>query len=317
MAYNPLARVKWSLKDLVGLIKLRQQNKFDANIVVSGDRGNGKSTCIAKLMYLTKIYNPKKHQVYAREEVIKLLALQKYGLCFDDEAINSGYKRDFQSKGQQELIKIVTAYRDNFNVYASAIPNFFNLDKDLRDLVFIHIHVIERGLGVLHMPIQGRLYSADKWDTKNNARLEDKWNKQKSTNPDYKIPYHKLSTFRGYVYFEDLTIKQRELYEQIKTEKRAKSFDKYIDKPIEQDFFEKAIKLILDKKITKDGLIQMCLMDNRDYKHTLQKLARMLKKITSDNSRGLSDYLFTSEEVHKKEDIETSKREIDELIPDF
>lgn len=317
MAYNPLARVKWSLKDLVGLIKLRQQNKFDANIVVSGDRGNGKSTCIAKLMYLTKIYNPRKHQVYSREDVIKLLALQKYGLCFDDEAINSGYKRDFQSKGQQELIKIVTAYRDNFNVYASAIPNFFNLDKDLRDLVFIHIHVIERGLGILHMPIQGRLYSMDKWDTKNNARLEDKWNKQKSTNPDYKIPYHKLSTFRGYVYFDDLTTKQRELYEEIKKEKRAKSFDKYIDKPIEQDFYEKCLKLILEKKITKDGLIQMCLIDNRDYKSTLQKLNRMLKKVTSDDSRGLRDYLFTSEEVHKKQDIEASKREIDELIPDF
>lgn len=317
MAYNPLARVKWTLKDLVGLIKLRQQNQFDANIVVSGSRGEGKSTCIAKLMYLTKKYNPKRHQVYSREEVIKLLAHQKFGLCFDDEAINSGYKRDFQNKGQQELIKIVTAYRDNFNIYASAIPNFFNLDKDLRDLVFIHIHVVERGLGILHMPIQGRLYSVDKWDTKNNAKLEDKWNKQRATNPDYKIPYHKLSTFRGYVYFEDLTIKQRELYLEVKQEKRKSAFDKYIEKPQEEDFFEKCLKLILDKKITKDGLTQMCLMDKREYKTTLQKLNRMLKKITTDSSRGLSDYLFTSEEVHKKMDIEKSKLEIEELIPDF
>jgi hypothetical protein len=317
MAYNPLARIQWSLKDLVGLIKLRQGNKFDANLVVSGDRGNGKSTCIAKLLYLTKQYNPKKHQVYSREDVIKLLAGQKFGICFDDEAINSGYKRDFQNKGQQELIKIVTAYRDNFNLYVSAIPNFFNLDKDLRDLTFIHIHVIERGLGVLHMPIQGRLYSADKWDTKNNGHLEDKWNKQKAINPNYKIPYHKLSTFRGYVYFEDLTPKQRELYEQIKTEKRQESFNKYIEKPKEEDFYEKCLKLILEKKITKDGLIQMCLIDNRDYKGTLQKLNRMLKKVTTDDTRGLSDYLFTSEQVHKKEEVERNKTEIEELIPDF
>ena len=317
MAYNPLCRVKWSLKDLVGLIKLRQGNKFDANMVVSGDRGNGKSTCIAKLLYLTKTYNPKRHQVYSREDVIKLLSSQKFGICFDDEAINSGYKRDFQNKGQQELIKIVTAYRDNFNLYCSAIPNFFNLDKDLRDLVFLHIHVIERGLGVLHMPIQGRLYSADKWDTKNNARMEDKWNRQRAVNPDYKIPYHKLSTFRGYVYFEDLTQKQRELYEQIKVEKRKASFDKYIDKPVEEDFFEKALKLILDKKITKDGLTQMCLMDNRDYKNTIAKLNRMLKKITTDDSRNMADYLFTSAKVHAKEEEEQNKKEIEELIPDF
>jgi hypothetical protein len=314
MAYNPLARVQWSLKDLVGLIKLRQQNQFDANIVVSGDRGNGKSTCIAKLMYLTKIYNPKKHQVYSREDVIKLLSREKYGLCFDDEAINSGYKRDFQNKGQQELIKIVTAYRDNFNVYASAIPNFFNLDKDLRDLVFLHIHVLERGLGVLHMPIQGRLYSMDKWDTKNNAHLEDKWNKQKATNPDYKIPYHKLSTFRGYVYFEDLTPKQRELYKQIKDEKRKASFDKYIDKPVEEDFYEKCAKLILENKITNDGLIQMCLMDKRDYKTTREKLNRMLKKITNDDTRSIKDHLFTSEEVHKKEEVFEGKKALLEMM---
>lgn len=317
MAYNPLCRVKWTLKDIVGIVKLRQANKFDCNVVVSGDRGNGKSTLIVKTLYLTKQYNPKKHQVYSREDVIKLLSSQKYGICFDDEAINSGYKRDFQSKGQQELIKIVTAYRDNFNLYISAIPNFFNLDKDLRDLTFIHIHVIERGIGVLHMPIQGRLYSADKWDTKNNARLEDKWNHQRAINPNYRIPYHKLSTFRGYVYFDDVTPKQRELYETIKKEKRAESFNKYIDKPEKEDFFEKALKLILEKKITKDGLIQMCLMDNRDYKNTLAKLNRMLKKITTDESRNLSDYLFTSEQVHTKEEKERTKKEIEELIPEF
>jgi len=301
----------------MGLMKLRQGNKFDCNIVVSGDRGNGKSTCIAKLLYLSKVYKPKTHQVYSRDEVIRLLSSQKFGICFDDEAINSGYKRDFQNKGQQELIKIVTAYRDNFNIYASAIPNFFSLDKDLRDLTFLHIHVIERGLGVLHMAIQGRLYSVDKWDTKNNARLEDKWNKQRASNPDYRIPYHKLSTFRGYVYFGDLTEKQRELYESIKVEKRAKSFNKYMNKPMEEDFHDKAIKLILEKKITKDGLIQMCLMDNRDYKSTLAKLSRMLKKVTNNDSRTMRDYLFTTEKKIKEEKIIENKEEIENLIPDF
>jgi hypothetical protein len=316
MAYNPLARIKWSLKDLAGMIKLRQLNKFDANIVVSGNRGDGKSTLLAKLFYLTKQYNPRKHQVYSREDVIRLLSSQKFGICFDDEAINSGYKRDFQSKGQQELIKIVTAYRDNFNIYASAIPNFFSLDKDLRDLTFLHINILERGIAIIHMPNKS-LYSLDKWDTKNNARLEDKWNKQKAINPNFKIPYHKLSTFRGYLYFDDLTIKQRELYEEIKREKRKESFNKYIQKPKEEDFFEKCLKLILDKKITKDGLIQMCLVDNRDYTSTLQKLNRMLKKITTDETRTLNDYLFSSAEVHKKENIERTKKEIEELIPDF
>ena len=71
MAYNPLARVSWSLKDIIGIAQLRQKNKFDCNIVVSGDRGNGKSTLIAKALYLTKKYKPQKHQVYSREDVIE------------------------------------------------------------------------------------------------------------------------------------------------------------------------------------------------------------------------------------------------------
>lgn len=316
MAYNPLARVSWSLKDIIGIAQLRQKNKFDCNIVVSGDRGNGKSTLIAKALYLTKKYKPQKHQVYSREDVIKLLSREKYGICFDDEAVNSGYKRDFQNKGQQELIKIVTAYRDNYNIYCSAIPNFFNLDKDLRDLTFIHIHVIERGIGVLHLPIQGRLYSQDKWDTKNNAQLENKWNKLRSKNPNYSPPYHQLSTFRGYVYFEDLTPKQREIYEQIKKEKRKESFNKYIEKPEEADFFERCIKLILDKKITKEGLVQMCMVENRDYSSTLNKLNRLLKKVTGDDSRNLKDYLFTSSKELKKQEEETNKGNILDMIGD-
>lgn len=310
MAYNPLARVSWTLKDIIGIAQERQKNKFDCNIVVSGDRGNGKSTLIAKALYLTKKYNPRKHQVYSRKEVIGLLAREKFGICFDDEAINSGYKRDFANKGQQELIKIVTAYRDNFNIYCSAIPNFFSLDKDLRDLTFIHIHVIERGLGVLHLPIQGRLYSQDKWDSKNNANLEDKWNKLRAKNPKFNIPYHQLSTFRGYVYFEDLTDKQRELYEQIKKEKRQESFNKYIENPQDEDFYDKCAKLVLEKKITKEGLIQMCLVENRDYKNTLARLNRLIKKITNDDSRNLSDYLFTSAKEQKKEQEERNKTDV-------
>ena len=103
MANNPLCYLKWSLKDIIGIAQSRQKNKFDCNIVVSGDRGNGKSTLIVKMLFLSKKYKPQKHQVYSREDVIKLLSNEKFGICFDDEAINSGYKRDFANKGQQEL----------------------------------------------------------------------------------------------------------------------------------------------------------------------------------------------------------------------
>ncbi len=172
-----MARVIYSIKELVMILKERQKNKFDANFAVSGKRGLGKSTLIGKVYYRFPNFRPWKHQVYSRDDVLALLKSEKYGSCWDDEAINSSYKREFQDKGQQELIKNLTAFRDNFNVFASAIPSFYSLDKDLRDLYFIHLHVVRRGVAVIHMPVPGRLYSQDIWDTKYNQKIEDRWTK--------------------------------------------------------------------------------------------------------------------------------------------
>src|SRR4030042_2467296 len=130
------------------------------------------STIISKIFnsFKKEGFNQRKHQVYARKDVINLLACQQFGYCWDDEAINSGYKRDFQNKGQKDLIKIITNYRDNHNIYASALPFFYSLDKDLRDLIFLHLHVIERGVAVLFLPLSDQIHTQDQWDTKNNIK---------------------------------------------------------------------------------------------------------------------------------------------------
>jgi len=274
-----MKQVVWSIKDIVNILKERQINEFDGNIAVSGNRGDGKSTLIDKILLRFKTFRPWKHQVYSRESVIKLLKTQTYSYCWDDEAINTGYKREFQNKGQQELIKILTAYRDNFNIFASAIPNFFSLDKDLRDLYFIHLHVIERGIVVVHMPLQGRLYSQDRWDAKYNAKIEESWSKRIKRDPSFSPPYHKLTTFRGYLFFKDVTDKQKKLYKEIKQVKRARSFATVEEKKLLQDipFIERTYSLLIDGKITKDGLIQICLMENKKYSSTCSLLNIMLR----------------------------------------
>lgn len=304
--------IVWTIRDIKGIIKERQKNQFDANILVSGDRGNGKSSFLVKLFYLLQNYNPQKHQVYTRPDVIRLLSTQQHSICFDDEAINSGYKRDFQQKGQQELIKIVTAYRDNFNVYGSAIPNFFSLDKDLRDMIFLHIHVLERGMAVVHMPIQGRLYATDRWDARNNAKIEESWGAKISKDPKFRKPYHKLSTFRGYIYFGDITPKQRKIYERIKREKRGQGFGIEYEDLTPKTFYEKIFPLILKKQIGREALQIMCRVEGKKYLTVTSKLREMLKEkgITEEN---LSNYLVTSKE--QKQDH--SKKEIDELLPDL
>lgn len=271
--------LNWSVANISDILKQRQLNEFDGNVAVSGDRGNGKSTVICKIMYRLGGFKPKVHQVYDREDIIKLLKTQYLGKCMDDEAINSGYKRDFQNKGQQELIKILNAYRDNYNIYASAIPNFFSLDKDLRDLYFLHLHVIERGLAVVHMPLQGRLYSQDRWDAKHNAKIEEKWSKAFQKNPNFRPAYHKLSTFRGYLYFTDLTRKQRLLYKSIKKEKRQKAFmsDSELAEQEELSWIQNVYRLLLERKLSKEGLMQGCLAAQKKYSVINSTLNQMLK----------------------------------------
>ena len=66
------------MKDVVEIAKERQQHKFDCNIVVSGARGNGKSTFLYKFFSHFKQFKPRKHIVYARADTIRLLKELKF-----------------------------------------------------------------------------------------------------------------------------------------------------------------------------------------------------------------------------------------------
>lgn len=301
----------WSIKDIIKVLVDRQKNEFDGNIAVSGDRGNGKSTSIGKIFYRFPVFKPWKHQVYNREEIIHLLKTQMYGLCWDDEAINSGYKRDFQQTGQKELIKILTNYRDNFNIFASAIPNFFSLDKDLRDLYFLHLHIIERGIAVVHMPLQGRLYSQDRWDVKFNAKIEERWSKRIKKNPNFKPPYHKLSTFRGYLFFGDLSKRQKVLYLKVKKTKRTGELEDNGDSS-NISWIQELYNFLLTGRLTNETLLGMCLAKGKKYLGVRAALNGMLKD--NGETRTLADLIM---KTVNKDNHSSSMEEINKLVPDI
>ena len=305
--------VIWSIKEIIKILKTRQENEFDGNFVVTGNRGDGKSTLINKIFLRIGGFKPFVHQCYDREEVVKLLKSQTYGICWDDEAINSSYKRDYQKRGQKDLIKILTAYRDNYNIYASAIPNFFSLDKDLRDLFFIHFQIVERGIAVIHMPNQGRLYSQDRWDIAYNSKIEEGWSKKLKKDPNFKPPYHLLTTFRGYLYFGPLTKAQKERYKEVKRIKREKSFATPGEKTEKQlSSTEKIYNLLKDGKLSKDGLLQICQLEGKKYSSITSILNRML----TDNgeSKTVKDFLQQPKKTgfHSK-----TQAEINQIVPDI
>jgi hypothetical protein len=261
-------RIVWSIRDLVEIAKKRQQNEFDMNIIVTGARGNGKSSFAFKfLKRFGKKFNAWKHQIYSRKDLMKLLEKSKYGCIFDDEAIRTGYKRNFFDQDQRLLIQMLNMYRDNFNVYVACLPSFYDLDKGLRDLFKIHIHIIERGLGVVHVANESALYSDDKWDVKHNKKVEESWSKYKMKNPNYTPKYNRLTTFRGYIHIPKLTPKQEAQYKEIKETKRKIMYEEEIKEEEDgtQGFYDRLIKRMNEGELTKDSLQEICLANGLKY----------------------------------------------------
>ena len=302
----------WTLKELTTCIRERQLNKYDVNIGVSGKRGDGKSTLLFKIFNSFKNdgFIQEKHQEYSREKIINLLANQKFGYCWDDEAINSGYKRDFQTKGQKDMIKIVTNYRDNFNVIGSAIPFFYSLDRDLRELIFIHIHIIERGVAIILMPLESSIHTTDPWDTKNNIKIEQQENSRLMRTPNAKFRYHRFTTFAGFLYFGPMTPKQEKKYLEIKKRKRALSFDIEGAEPI-LDFNQKVYNALIERKLTKEGLLQMCFAEGKKYSNVATMMNGML---TDAGEERTMTQFFKDKKISNGSD---SKKEINDLLPDI
>ena len=270
------------------------------------------STLLFKIFNSFKRYgfNQEKHQEYSREKIISLLANQTFSFCWDDEAINSGYKRDFQAKGQKNMIKIITNYRDNFNVVGSAIPFFYSLDRDLRELIYLHIHIIERGVAVLLMPMGTSIHSTDPWDTIINTKIEQQENQRLKRNPNAKFRYHRFTTFAGYLYFGPMTSKQEKKYVEIKKRKRASALN--IDgAEVVLDFNQKVYNRLIEGKLTKEGLQQMCLIEGKKYSSITSIINNMLIDV-GEEKRMTQFFRDKKNSINYNKD----KDQINELLPD-
>ena len=219
VAYN------WSLIKLVRMIVQILENKFDCVIAIEGSRGLGKSTLaywIAKKVALefkkkgVKDYrfSPKRVLLYQRDEVIRFFhSWKRTGIA--DEMINVTFNRDFYDTEQKDLIKMINMNRDHCNLFLSCVPQFQNLDNQIKNLVKLRLTVVRRGVAIVQTPNRS-IYSKDKWDQAINERIERRWIEKKIQNPHYA----KLTTFRGILKFPKLTDKQEAIYQVIKNEKR-------------------------------------------------------------------------------------------------
>lgn len=265
-------------KDLKRLILKRIENKYDCNILVTGHTGVGKSTLIFKLLKRFRGFKIEEKLTYSRTELIHLIKDFKNSYCWADELIGSGFKRNFFDREQIELIEILTKYRNHYNVVAGALPIFFTLDKELLKLFRVHLQVIKRGVAVLHLPRQGRMYTDDIWDVKHNKKLEENWSEKKHKNPNFRIPYNKYSTFKAYVFFPPFSDEESKMYEKLKEEKRNISEDVVDNKKNKKSLFiKKLLIMIKDKKIDQDDFFKICEANSLVYLNTVREVRNCLQ----------------------------------------
>lgn len=264
--------VRWHIKDLAEMSKESRKKRFDFICAITGRRGLGKSTLGYK--WARRLgFKPKQHIIYTREDLAKGLAGWDQVLMAD-EAINAGYKRDFHSTDQKDLIKMLNMYRDHRNILFLCIPNFWDLDKPLRDLVKLRIDIVRRGLGVIHKPKEST-YSNDPWDHKMNQKIEEKWSK----GGVYKPRYSRLSTFVGMIKYGALSPKQEELYQSIKNAKRNEILKAEADSDVKKmnSKYDIVFEKIKQRKLTKEQLELWCELNGLKWSQANRALNAMLK----------------------------------------
>lgn len=125
-------------KNLVGIDGICREFKQDWPIVISGGEGSGKSTLGLLISFILnpKKFNIKKQMAWTLVDFIKLSQKYRhdpYKVVFFDEAVRLCFSREFMQKANIILVKLFISNRSFQHFYLINIPNFFYLEKYLRE----------------------------------------------------------------------------------------------------------------------------------------------------------------------------------------
>jgi KaiC/GvpD/RAD55 family RecA-like ATPase len=258
---------------------------------------------VAKILLLKQNrkyrFIPSKALIYTQTELQNALA-SWHNISIPDEMINITFNRDFYSEKQKDIIKMLNMFRDHENLTIACVPQFQNLDNQIKNLCKMKITVKKRGVAIIHTP-NSVVYSKDKWDASANERIEREWILKKITRPNYS----KLTTFRGLIRFPPLTKKQEARYQEIKNQKRNVVLrdDMHIELKDDDNPVNKVINLLLKGGVKNGHVVDGYALGLGMTKEQLRgKLVRELR------NRGLaytlSSYYFDKKAKDKEEDAQ-------------
>ena len=143
-------------------VKYRQRKQKPIVILATAEQGAGKTYCVKRLAEIfDKKYDPDKQVVMDRREILKLVSgrggLKRNQVIIIDEAQFGASSREWGKKEQIQLMKHLAAARFKGFVICIVALHRSMLDNIIRDrLLTFHIHMEDRGLGVIYRPSHQR-----------------------------------------------------------------------------------------------------------------------------------------------------------------
>jgi hypothetical protein len=245
-------------------------------------------------------FNPEKVLIYSQDAMQNALA-SWHQISIPDELVNALFNRDFYGEKQKDIIKMVNMFRDHCNLTIGCVPQFANIDNQIRGLTKLKITVKQRGVGIVHTPNKV-IYAKDKWDQATNEKIEREWIAKKINKPNYA----KLTTFRGIMRYPPLTKKEEEIYQNIKNRKRnvilKEEMGIEIDAEEKKDPFDIVLQRVIDGNIRNSHhLIGIAEGMGMSYDQLRAKLMRELRKLGKPTS---IPHYYWDKKAKKEEEFE-------------
>jgi hypothetical protein len=223
--YYPAKLYKWVTIPLYLIKEMllgRRSNERDNVILVTGARGDGKSTFVGKCLFQFEDFDPYECMVYNKEKMFELIK-KKNGYIWADEAVVNAARGNVMSRANKMLHEIVTINRDNFNIVFFCMPFVEDFDTKILQYVSMWIHIDSRGVGVVMLPSNKGIFGKRNWDIDAMKKMFDEF--QKENKGAYHVPYWIYPNFRGYVRFGKLTVEQDKIVKEIKTLRKNENME--------------------------------------------------------------------------------------------
>jgi hypothetical protein len=248
----------------------RNLANFDTLILITADKGTGKSTTAIQLArnwckLIGIKFKPSRHIAYNNADMIRCIdTLDKFEPLVADEAIRFATSEDWNKAENKELKKKLGQVRTKHLFYILCFPlKVTKLEKTyLNSYVDYWIDLFDRGKGALYL--KDKNPSNDVWNVKAFEKLGT-WNEFTTANEVEK----RLSKHPNFWQIVQVPLLHKSIYDKYLTVRERNVYDDQnaFDAMTKEDHFKAALLITLKDIVTRDGSLQ--------YKRILKSIYRI------------------------------------------